>query len=79
MQGNNFYVITKTVSFILTSDSHAKLHKYSSSCWTPRPHLQCRGLKLGRSMPLPTLRAFVAYKGRTFTFATSCNLSTDSR
>ena len=33
----------------------------------PHPHLQCRGLKLGRAIPLPTLRAFAAYKGGTFT------------
>ena len=30
----------------------------------PHPHLQCRGLKQGRAIPLPTLRALVAY---TFT------------
>ena len=33
----------------------------------PHPHLQCRGLKKGRAIPLPTLRALVAYKGGTFT------------
>ena len=27
---------------------------------TPHPHLQCRCLKLGRAIPLPTLRALVA-------------------
>ena len=27
---------------------------------TPHPHLQCRGLKLGRAIPLPALRALVA-------------------
>ena len=32
------------------------------------PHLQCRGLKKGRAIPLRTLRALVAYKWRTFTF-----------
>jgi hypothetical protein len=26
----------------------------------PPPHLQCRGLKLGRAIPLPSLRALVA-------------------
>ena len=26
----------------------------------PQPHLQCRGLKLGRAIPLPALRALVA-------------------
>jgi hypothetical protein len=30
---------------------------------TPHPHLQCRGLKKGRAMPLPTLRVPVAYRG----------------
>ena len=30
---------------------------------TPHPYLQCRGLKKGRAIPLPTLRALVAYKG----------------
>ena len=30
---------------------------------SPHPHLQCRGLKKGRAIPLPTLRALVAYKG----------------
>ena len=34
----------------------------------PPPHLQCRGLKLGRAIPLPILRALVACKGGTFTF-----------
>ena len=34
----------------------------------PHPHLQCRGLKQGRAIPLPTLRALVACRGRTFTF-----------
>jgi hypothetical protein len=28
----------------------------------PYPHLQCRGLKKGRAIPLPALRALVAYK-----------------
>ena len=32
----------------------------------PYPHLQCRGLKKGRAIHLPTLRALVAYKGGTF-------------
>ena len=36
----------------------------------PHPHLQCRGLKLGRAIPLPALRALVACIGRTFTFFT---------
>ena len=31
------------------------------------PHLQFRGLKLGRAIPLPALRALVACIGRTFT------------
>ena len=31
-------------------------------------HHQCRGLKKGTAIPLPTLRALVAYKGGTFTF-----------
>ena len=31
------------------------------------PHLQCRGLKQGKAIPLPTLRVLVAYTGRTFT------------
>ena len=35
---------------------------------TPHPHLQCRGLKVGRAIPLPALRALVACMGRTFTF-----------
>ena len=35
---------------------------------THHPHLQCRGLKMGRAIPLPTLRALVVYTGRTFTF-----------
>ena len=34
----------------------------------PHLHLQCRGLKLGRAIPLPTLRGLVACIGRTFTF-----------
>ena len=34
----------------------------------PQPHLQCRVFKKGRAIPLPTLRAMLAYKGRTFTF-----------
>ena len=34
---------------------------------TLHPHLQCRGLKLGRAIPLPALRALVARKGGTFT------------
>ena len=37
----------------------------------PPPHLQCRGLKLGRATPLPALRAVVARKGGTFTFTNS--------
>ena len=36
----------------------------------PRPHLQCRGLKLGRAIPLPALRPLVACIGRTFTLHT---------
>ena len=35
---------------------------------TPHPHLPCRGLKKGKAIHLPTLRALVAYKGGTFTF-----------
>ena len=35
---------------------------------TTHPQLQCRGLKLGRAIPLPTLRGLVACKGGTFTF-----------
>ena len=35
---------------------------------TPQPYLQCRGLKKGRAIAVPTLRALVAYKGRTLTF-----------
>ena len=35
---------------------------------TPYPHLQCLGFKKSRAIPLPTLRALVAYKGGTFTF-----------
>jgi hypothetical protein len=31
------------------------------------PHLQCRGLKKGRAIPLPTLRALVACKGGSST------------
>ena len=42
---------------------------------SPHPHLQCRGLKLGRAIPLPTLRAFVACKGGTFTFTFYTNLN----
>ena len=34
----------------------------------PHPHLQCGGLKLGRAIPVLTLRALVAYTGGTFTF-----------
>ena len=34
---------------------------------TTHPHLQCRGLKVGRAIPLSALRALGAYKGRTFT------------
>ena len=34
----------------------------------PHPHLQCRGLKYGTAIPVPTLRALVAHKGGTFTF-----------
>jgi hypothetical protein len=30
----------------------------------PPPHLQCRGLKLGRAIALPILRALVACKGK---------------
>ena len=33
----------------------------------PTPSLQCRGLKNGRAIRLPTLRALVAYTGGTFT------------
>ena len=29
-------------------------------CWPPHPHIQCRGLKLGRAIPIPTVRALVA-------------------
>ena len=36
-------------------------------CYSP-PHLQCRGLKLGRAIPLPTLRALLVCIGRTLTF-----------
>ena len=36
----------------------------------PQPHLQCRGLKKGRAIPLPTLMVLVAYKGRNFIFFT---------
>ena len=32
------------------------------------PYLQCRGLKNGTAIPLPTLRAVVTYKGGTFIF-----------
>ena len=39
----------------------------------PHPHLQCRGLKLGRATPLPALRALVACIGGTFTFTHSLN------
>ena len=39
----------------------------------PHPHLQCWGLKLGRSIPLPALRALVACIGRIFTFTFVCN------
>ena len=34
----------------------------------PHPLLQYRGLKLGRAIPLPVLRDFVACIGRNFTF-----------
>jgi hypothetical protein len=30
------------------------------------PHLQCRGLTLGRAIPLPALKTLVARKGGTF-------------
>ena len=44
---------------------------------TLHPHLQCRGLKLGRDIPLRALRALVARKGGTFTiyFIPHCNQS----
>ena len=32
-------------------------------CWPPTHHLQCRGLKKGRAIPLPALRDLVAYTG----------------
>ena len=32
----------------------------------PPTPLHCRGLKKGRAIPLPALRALVAYKGETF-------------
>jgi len=32
----------------------------------PHPHIQCRGLKLGIAIPLPTLRALVTRKGGTY-------------
>jgi hypothetical protein len=35
---------------------------------TPHPHLQYRGLKLGRAIPLSALRDLVTYTGRIFTF-----------
>ena len=35
---------------------------------TIHPHLQCRGFKKGTVIPLPTIRALVAYKWRAFTF-----------
>ena len=38
------------------------------------PHLQCRGLKLGRVIPVPTPRAFVACIGRTFNFTFICDV-----
>ena len=34
--------------------------------WPSTPHLQCPGFKKGTAIPLPTLRAWVAYKGGTF-------------
>ena len=34
----------------------------------PHPYFQCRGLKQGRAIPLPTVRALVAYTGGTFPF-----------
>jgi hypothetical protein len=37
-------------------------------CWPPHPHLQCRGLKKGRAIPLHTLRGLATYKGGNFTF-----------
>jgi hypothetical protein len=43
-------------------------HMYRGVVLTPNPHLQCRGLKFGRAIPLPALRALVARKGGTFTF-----------
>ena len=42
--------------------------KRPGRCADPHPHLQCRVLKYGRTIPLPTLRALVACKGETFTF-----------
>ena len=42
------------------------------------PHLHYRGVKKGTAIPLPTLRALVAYKGGTFTFTFTfacCRLS----
>ena len=35
-------------------------------CWPHHPHLQCRGLKKGRAIPLSTVRALVACIWRTF-------------
>ena len=45
---------------------------------TPHPNLQCRGLKLGRAIPLPALRTLVACKGGTFTFTIRRELPTFS-
>ena len=40
---------------------------------TPLPHLQCRGLKLGRAIPLPTLRTLVAcYRGNLYLYLYTC-------
>ena len=38
-------------------------------CWSPHPNPQCRGLKLGRAIPLPALRALVAcYRGNIYLY-----------
>ena len=41
----------------------------------PHPHLQCRGLKKCGAIPLPTLRALVAYKGGNFNFQQEDDMS----
>ena len=42
--------------------TYFELKNWTIYNWPPHPHLECRGPKKGRAIPLLTLRAFVAYK-----------------